>query len=57
MSVEKVYRDSLSKAIEMMEMFGELEPTSALKQAANDNGIEYGDDMQAFVEWAREQLF
>ena len=44
----------LNEAIEMMQ-YGS-EPRSALKQCANDSGIEYGDDMQEFVNWAELQL-
>lgn len=50
------YRSALADAVEMMEG-SELEPTSALKQAGSDHGIPYGDDMGAFVTWARRQLF
>jgi hypothetical protein len=41
----------------MMNDCPDLEPTSALKQAGSDNGIEYGFPMQSFVVWANTQLF
>ncbi len=53
----KTYEDILNDAIAMMEMYADLEPTSALKQCANDAGIEYGDAMQKFVDWAYLRLF
>ena len=34
----------------------DIEPRSALKQAASDRGIDWGDDMLAFVTWAESQL-
>ena len=36
----------------MLEALPDLEPASALKQAASDLGIPYGDEMEAFVTWA-----
>ena len=49
------YADALADARSMLYNSG-IEITSALKQAGSDNGIEYGDDMGAFVTWARQQL-
>ena len=49
------YRKALNEAVALMEE-SEVEPTSALKQAASDNGIPYGDDMGGFVSWANRQL-
>ena len=48
------WEEILNESIQMME-FG-VEPRSALKQCANDSGIEYGDNMQKFVNWAELQL-
>ena len=50
------YTKSLAHAIAFMESC-EVEPRSALKQCASDNGIEYGDDMQRFVDWAESELY
>lgn len=48
---------ALESAQELMICCPELEPTSALKQAASDCGIQYGGEMGAFVAWANGQLF
>lgn len=50
------YRTALVNALNMMNECDELEPTSALKQAASDEGIEYGDDMGEFIAWAYNEL-
>lgn len=52
---KNTYTQALRQALQMME-YGDLEPTSALKQAASDMGIDYGDEMAEFVEWAYGQL-
>jgi len=52
-----LYRTALNDAIEMLNNCPDLEPTSALKQAGSDNGIEYGFPMQSFVVWANGELF
>lgn len=58
--LQALYRAALESAIESMNLADEqgyfLEPTSALKQAAHDYGIPYGDAMGAFTTWAREKL-
>lgn len=46
------YISAYNEALEMMNMFEDLEPTSALKQAAWSNGIPEGDELQKFVHWA-----
>ncbi len=51
----KLYQACYDAARELMTM-NELEPTSALKQAAADHGIAYGDEMLQFVDWAFTQL-
>lgn len=51
----KSYRAALSDANEMMMESEGLEPTSALKQAASDRLIPFGEHMQKFVRWANEQ--
>jgi hypothetical protein len=52
-----LYKKALNEALDMLDMCDELEPRSALKQAANDCGIEYGDTMEDFVLWAEERLY
>jgi len=54
--ITEQYLSALKEAIAMMETT-EIEPRSALKQAASDNGIPYGDNMGQFVLWAETQLF
>lgn len=51
----KGYRESLANAMELMD--AGFEPRSALKQAASDHGIAFGDEMLAFVTWAERQLY
>ncbi len=51
------FDQALNEAIQYMDTFEDLEPTSALKQAASDNQIAEGEQLQAFVHWAREKLF
>lgn len=51
------YEGALNDALDMLDDSEQLEPTSALKQAASDKGIPYGPEMGKFVEWARKQLF
>lgn len=48
---------ALAIAEQLMSDLPELEPTSALKEAGSIVGIEFGPDMQEFVEWARVQWF
>lgn len=48
---------ALRNALAMMEAHEQLEPTSALKQAASDQGIPEGEPMGEFVRWANEELF
>jgi hypothetical protein len=54
--MRKKYEQALSDAEEMMEG-SDLEPTSALKQAASDLGIPWGEEMGKFVKWAHRKLF
>lgn len=54
---EEKYLRILQIAADAMSEFEGLEPTSALKQAASDNGIPEGDEMSAFVTWANEEWF
>lgn len=49
-----VYQRALREAQAMMD--AGCEPTSALKQAGSDAGIQYGEDMGRFVDWAHEQM-
>ena len=52
--------DALNEAVEMMNVSDDgelfLEITSALKQAASNHGINYGAEMQIFINWAKQQL-
>lgn len=54
---KQVYRIALSEAVEIMNRYVELEPTSALKQAAANHGIPYGEEMGEFVAWANAEIF
>ena len=56
--VEKAeaFNEAYNMAMQMMEV-SEIEPRSALKQAASDCGIAYGDDMEEFVLWAEKKLY
>lgn len=49
-----LYIKALGNALDMMDLL-DIEPTSALKQAALDLGIDYGEPMRKFVEWAYQQ--
>jgi hypothetical protein len=51
------YASALIEAEDMMSSSKGLEPTSALKEAASQNGIEFGAPMERFVRWANIQLF
>lgn len=56
---ESLYNQILIDAQELME--GDtgdafLEPTSALRQVANDRGIPYGAEMEEFVTWGLDQM-
>jgi len=55
--VLKNYKNILSDAKTAMTNSDTLEPTSALKQAASDKGIAWGDDMERFVKWAWREMF
>ena len=48
-----LYIKSYEDAIDLMDMCDDLEPTSALKECAANNGIPFGDEMEAFILWAR----
>ena len=50
-----LYQTALALALDLMDLFPGLEPTSALKQSASDLGIEFGEPMRQFVEWAYQQ--
>lgn len=45
-----------NEAMSLMDMFDGLEPTSALKQCATDHGIQEGEDLRKFVEWALDNI-
>lgn len=48
------YNQILEEALVLIELG--CEPNSALKQAASDNGIKFGEEMKKFVDWANEQF-
>lgn len=51
----KEWNQALTYACQMMELSEGLEPTSALKQAASENGIDE-EDWPKFIDWAYENL-
>ena len=51
-----LYVKAYNDAVQMMKDFEGLEPTSAFKQSASDNGIKEGEEMKYFVEWCRKIL-
>ena len=53
----KQYENALSNAYDLLNMFDDLEPRSALKQCASDNGITEGSELQSFIFWAEEQIY
>ncbi len=55
-SYRNLYKQALEDAITYMENEPDLEPRSALKQAASDLGIPYGPDMKKFVLWAERKM-
>jgi hypothetical protein len=48
------YRQILSDAFELLESHEDMEPKSALKQAAILNGVKTGPEMEKFVSWAMD---
>ncbi len=50
------HQGALEDAQELLDAVPELELTSALKQAAADRGISYGEEMKAFIKWAYQRL-
>jgi len=53
----KQYENALSNAYDLLNMFDDLEPRSALKQCASDNGITESGELQSFIFWAEEQIY
>lgn len=51
------FDQALNEAIQYMDTFEGLEPRSALKQAASDNEIAEGEQLQEFVNWAESKLY
>ena len=51
------FDQALNEAIQYMDTFEGLEPRSALKQAASDNQIAEGEQLQQFVRWAESKLY
>lgn len=53
--MKQIWKKALQEAVDF---YFPLEDgyISSLKQAASDNGIEYGDDMAAFIRWAESEL-
>lgn len=56
MGFEGRYVNAFRDAMQMMEASEDLEPRSALKQAASDHGIPFGEEMRKFVEWAEKRV-
>lgn len=54
--LEYIYHKSLEDAINLMAYDEYQELKSALKESANINGIEFGDEMGKFVDWAMAKL-
>ncbi|HCY82315.1 MAG TPA: hypothetical protein DHV22_12305 [Xanthomarina gelatinilytica] len=52
-----VYHKTLIDTLEMLDMCDGLEPRSALKQCASDNGISEGEELGKFVVWAEQKLY
>jgi hypothetical protein len=46
------YQQILSDAFELIDSHEDMEPKSALKQAAILHGVKTGPDMEKFVSWA-----
>jgi hypothetical protein len=46
------YQQILSDAFELLDSHEDMEPKSALKQAAIMHGVQTGKDLEAFVNWA-----
>jgi hypothetical protein len=54
---EDFKNETLKMALDMLEnAHDSLGIRSALKEAGSRNGIAYGPDMQAFVEWAEKKM-
>lgn len=51
---EMLYQEALENALSLMEADEEI--NSALKQAASNLGIPFGEEMGKFVEWAHQEL-
>lgn len=51
------YAPILERAVADLDALPDLEPRSALKQAASDAGITYGPTMGEFVQWAEARLY
>jgi hypothetical protein len=54
--MSKIERYNNALVVALMLMGTGVEPRSALKEAGNQAGIPYGDEMGAFVKWAEEKL-
>jgi hypothetical protein len=55
MNNTQLYDEALRIAMDLMRE-QDQEPTSAFKEAGRMVGIEYGPDMESFVEWARDAV-
>jgi|TARA_B110000977_G_C10845753_1_gene403823 hypothetical protein len=55
-SLQSLYWMVFDQASDLMAVAEGLEPTSALKQCAFDNGIAEGSEMGAFVKWAHDVI-
>lgn len=54
----EVFEAALGEAMEMLDCddTGTMGVRSALKQAASDHGIDYGNPMAVFVLWAERRM-
>ena len=50
------YWEIFEEANDLMEADWGIEPTSALKYCAEIKGINYGDEMGAFISWAHDVI-
>lgn len=55
-TLSALYLMTFNQALDLMNMAEGLEPTSALKECAFNNGIKEGDELEKFVLWAREKI-
>lgn len=53
----EIYNRAYREALQMLNgAHDSLSPRDALKECGNHNGINWGDDMGAFVDWAERKM-